>query len=87
MCTVLAKQVAYNRVQSTAINRELKCPQWQEPLYDALLEFNPERVQAGLIAATRLVIVNLRLLTVLLLVLDSQTNVVTRTAGKMKSSE
>jgi hypothetical protein len=33
MCTVLAKRVVCNRVQSTAMNRELKCPQWQEPLY------------------------------------------------------
>ncbi len=32
-------------VQSTAMNRGLKCPQWQEPLCDALLEFNPVRLR------------------------------------------
>jgi hypothetical protein len=48
MRTVLAKHVVCNRAQSTAMNRELKCPQWQEPFYDALLEFNPVRLRLKL---------------------------------------
>jgi hypothetical protein len=46
------------------MNRDLKFPQWQESLRDALLEFNPERLRLKLQKAEEAIAKRLRQLSI-----------------------